>query len=64
MSSSRPCRDCEKFAVIQDVNTNPKFYKNIVQLWNYEKEKESILTKIEKDKLLYKMNKAVVITHK
>jgi hypothetical protein len=34
------------------------------ELWNYEKEKESILTKIEKEKSLYEKIKAVVITHK
>jgi hypothetical protein len=57
-------RDCEKFAVIQDIDTNPKFHKKVLELWNYEKEKESILTKIEKDKSLYEKIKAVVLTHK
>jgi uncharacterized protein YnzC (UPF0291/DUF896 family) len=40
-----PCRDCEKFAIIQDVDTDPKFLKKVVELWKYEKEKENILTK-------------------
>jgi hypothetical protein len=59
-----PCKDCEKFAVIQEVDTDPKFLKKVVELWRYEKEKEDILTKIEKDKLLYEKVKAVVHTHK
>jgi hypothetical protein len=59
-----PCKDCEKFAIIQDVDINPKFLKKVVELWRYEKEKEDILTKIEKDKLLYEKVKAVVLTHK
>jgi hypothetical protein len=58
-----PCKDCEKFAVIRDVDTDPKFLKKVVELWKYE-EKESILTKIEKDKSLYEKIKAVVLTHK
>jgi hypothetical protein len=57
-------KDYEKFAVIQDIDTEQKFYKKVVELWNYEKEKEDILTKIEKDKLLYEKVKAIVITHK
>jgi hypothetical protein len=24
------CKDCEKFAIIQDVDTNPKFFKKVV----------------------------------
>jgi hypothetical protein len=58
------CRDCEKFAVIQDVDTDPKFYKKVVELLNYEKEKESRFTKIDKDKSLYEKIKAIVVTHK
>jgi hypothetical protein len=50
--------------IIQDVDTDPKFYKKVVELWKYEKEKENILTKIESDKLLYEKIKAVVVTHK
>jgi hypothetical protein len=55
-----PCKDCEKYTVIQDVDTDPKFLKKVVELWRYEKEKEDILTKIEKDKSLYEKIKAVV----
>jgi hypothetical protein len=40
------CRGCEKFSIIQDFDTDPKFYKKGVELWKYEKEKESILSKI------------------
>jgi hypothetical protein len=55
-----PCKDCEKFAVIQDVDTDQKFLKKVVELWKYEKEKEDILTKIKKDKSLFEKVKAVV----
>jgi hypothetical protein len=59
-----PCKDCEKFAVIQDVDADQKFLKKVVELWKYEKEKEDILTKIEKDKSLYEKVKTIVVTHK
>jgi hypothetical protein len=59
-----PYKDCEKFAVIQDVDTDSKFFKKVVELWKYVKEKEDILTKIEKDKSLFEKVKAVVLTHK
>jgi hypothetical protein len=59
-----PSRDCEKFAIIQDVDTDPKFFKKVVELWNYEKQKEDILAKIEKDKSLYEKVKALVNSKK
>jgi hypothetical protein len=59
-----PCRDCEKFAIIQDVDTNSKFYKKEVELGKYEKEKENILTKIESDKSLYEKFKTTVVAKK
>jgi hypothetical protein len=59
-----PFKDCEKFVIMQDVDTDQKFYEKVVELWNYEKEKEDILTKIEKDRLLYEKVKAIVVTHK
>jgi hypothetical protein len=49
-----PCRDCKKFAVIQYVDTDPKFLKKVVELWNYEKEKESNLLKSKKINLFMK----------
>jgi hypothetical protein len=36
----------------------------VVELWNYEKEKEDILIKIEKDKSLYEKVKAIVNSKK
>jgi hypothetical protein len=36
----------------------------VVELWNYEKEKEDIVTKIEKDKLLYEKVKTHVNSKK
>jgi hypothetical protein len=50
-----------KFTIIQDVHTNPKFYKKVVELWNYEKEKKDILSKIESDKSLYKKIKPTTL---
>jgi hypothetical protein len=51
----------EKSVITRDIDTDVNLYKKVVELWKWEKEKESVIKTIEDNDKIYEKIKGMVL---